>query len=130
MMNLKKASVVIFVAAVPALYSTSLLACDLDKDSASNKPSFSLVTTANAKDAAPGIHVATFHVKGMVCSSCRKKVNASLKKLKGVQKIVFKHVKHKLDVAEVTYTGDKIDGKVLIKAIQDAGFKAANAPRL
>ena len=104
-----------------AMMWTSLAsACDDDKKSAevSKEPTLELTSHDANK--------AVFTVKGMMCTSCKQKIEASLKKLDGVSAVNF-DLKHKR--AEISYVASKVDTASLIKAIQSAGFEAKVAAK-
>lgn len=64
----------------------------------------------------------TLKVAGMHCASCVSAVEKSLKKLDGVEEAV---VNLASETATVSYNGEKVNGKDLEKAIEDAGYAVA-----
>ena len=63
----------------------------------------------------------TLNVEGMTCNHCVMRVTKALEGVDGV-----KSAKVSLDEkqAEVTFKGDKLDSKLLAKAVADAGYQA------
>ncbi len=63
----------------------------------------------------------TLSVEGMTCGHCVMRVTKALEGLDGV-----KSAKVSLDKkeAEVVFKGDKIDTKVLVSAVEEAGYQA------
>jgi copper chaperone len=64
---------------------------------------------------------AIMKVEGMTCNHCVMRVTKALEGLDGV-----KTAKVNLDKkeAEVLFKGDRLDSGVLVKAVEDAGYKA------
>jgi copper chaperone CopZ len=122
-----KKNLLSLVALTLAFCSASAWACGNDGEHADHKSSsmqpasFTLVQSAHADSAANAV----FQVKGMMCSSCKKKIEASLRKVDGVQAVSF-DMKKKL--AKVTFaSGKTVAPEALIQAVKDAGFEAAPA---
>ncbi len=69
----------------------------------------------------------TLKVDGMTCNHCVMRVTKALETVKGV-----KSVKVSLDgqKADVVFKGDKLDSEPLIKAVEDAGYKAKEKQRM
>jgi copper chaperone len=63
----------------------------------------------------------TLKVEGMTCNHCVMRVTKALEGIDGV-----KTAKVSLDKAEaeVLFKGDKLDPKVLVQAVEEAGYKA------
>ena len=123
---MKKLSVLLAWVALSSVSTVSAAwACDgggshSKTTSCNGKNEPSLILTQAAAETTPGVSTATFQVKGMSCSSCQKKIQASLMKLNGVKAVVFK--KH---VTVVTYANQDLNPAALIKAIEDAGYTAS-----
>jgi copper chaperone CopZ len=119
-----------------SLFSIQALACD-EKHSeraahgaaaSAGHPSLTLVDSTSMSQAAPGSQKAVFQVKGMMCQSCEKKIQASLKKLEGVNSVTF-HKKNAqgIRLAEVSLAaGSKVTPVELMKAVEDAGYSATS----
>jgi copper chaperone len=63
----------------------------------------------------------TLEVEGMTCNHCMMRVTKALEGLDGVKSAKVSLEKKQ---AEVTFKGDKSENSVLIKAVEDAGYKA------
>ena len=63
----------------------------------------------------------SLNVEGMTCGHCVMRVTKALEEIDGVKSA---KVSLEKSVAEVLFKGDKIDSKVLIKAVVDAGYQA------
>ena len=63
----------------------------------------------------------SLNVEGMTCGHCVMRVTKALEEIDGVKSA---KVSLEKNAAEVTFKGDKLDSKVLIKAVEDAGYKA------
>lgn len=68
-----------------------------------------------------GEKAAEFAVKGMMCDSCKAKVEKALKGTEGVQSA---SVNWQQGTANVTYDDQKVTPEKLKKVIQDAGYVA------
>ena len=66
-------------------------------------------------------NLTSLKVEGMTCGHCVMRVT---KALEGVDGVKSAKVSLEKSEAEVTFKGDKFDSKVLIKAVEDAGYKA------
>lgn len=85
-------------------------------------PSSPLVGAASAAE--PAEAKVALHVDGMTCASCAVTVRVTLERLDGVKAAVVS-VKEKR--ASVAYDPSKVTPKQLIKAVNDAGYKARMA---
>jgi len=66
----------------------------------------------------------TLKVDGMSCEHCVRTVTKALQKLDGVKKA---KVNLKKGLAEVKYDSEKVGADDLIKAVENAGYKASVA---
>jgi copper ion binding protein len=64
----------------------------------------------------------TLKVEGMSCNHCTMKVAKALEGVEGVKKADVDLGKKE---AEVTFSGEPVSSDVLIKAVDEAGYKAA-----
>jgi mercuric transport protein len=73
-----------------------------------------------AQAKAAGAHV-TLAIDGMTCASCGVAIRVTLKKLDGVKDATVSFDDKR---AEVTYDPSRVTPQKMIKAIEDAGYKA------
>jgi copper chaperone CopZ len=89
------------------------------KSASGGKPQFVLSEAGRSK--------AVFQIAGMSCKSCERSVSAQLKKIVGVQDVVFlaKKAANGVRTAEVTFAPQaKVDTAQLLKAVEAAGYSA------
>ena len=102
-------------AALVAAPFAQALACDGD-EGAKNKP-------AAAEKAPPaGAQTIAYTVEGMNCSGCSDKVEAAVKKLKGVYTVA---VDLATKTAKVSFDPKKVSADQIKAAIEKTGFKPA-----
>lgn len=82
-------------------------------------PSSPLVGVASAAE--PEEAKVTLHVDGMTCASCSVTVRVTLERLDGVKNAVVS-VKEKR--ARVTYDPSEVTPHLMVKAVNEAGYKA------
>lgn len=82
-------------------------------------PSSPLVAAASAAESEEA--KVTLHVDGMTCASCSVTVRVTLEHLDGVKDAVVS-VKEKR--ASVTYDPSKVTPNQMVKAVNEAGYKA------
>jgi len=63
----------------------------------------------------------TLKVEGMTCGHCVMRVEKALEGVDGVKSVT---VNLDSKEAQVQFKGDKVDGDVLVKAVEGAGYKA------
>lgn len=73
------------------------------------------------REAASGPATVTLALDGMTCASCGATIRLTLKKLDGVKDAT---VSFKDKRAEVTYDPARVTPDRMVKAIEDAGYKA------
>lgn len=80
-----------------------------------------LFTISNAWSAEGNLKQVTLKVEGMTCATCPVTVKAALKRLPGAinADVSFKEAK-----AVVSYQEGKVTVEQMIKAVEDAGYKA------
>ncbi|MFD1736729.1 heavy metal translocating P-type ATPase [Bacillus salitolerans] len=76
------------------------------------------------KDIGYGVHTkkATFSISGMTCASCVNRIEKSISKLSGVQKV---HVNLANESATVEYIEEQVTTSQLVKAIEKLGYRAS-----
>lgn len=103
--------------------SFSSFACDLHAKN--DKANSSTITTSQAHDEdTANLKSASFYVKGMMCSSCAKKVKTSVQALNGVHWI---QVDRKGNLAQVKYDPAATTPDAIVAAIKAAGYEAKAA---
>ncbi len=100
-------------AALAAAPVTSALACDGDGE----KPA-----AAAQKEAPAGAVTVSYTVEGMSCAGCSGKVEAAVKKLKGVYTVA---VDLNTKTAKIAYDPKKVSPEKIKAAIEKTGFKPA-----
>ncbi len=65
----------------------------------------------------------TIHVEGMTCLHCKKRVTKALKKVEGVKTV---KVSLSEKEAEVGFEGVPVDEELLVKAVEDAGYRVGS----
>lgn len=76
-----------------------------------------------SEESSPTETKVTLNLDGLHCSSCVKKVQAALRKLKGVSKV---DVSLKENRAEIRYVNGSVSRERLIAAIEDSGYKVVD----
>ena len=66
----------------------------------------------------------TLNIEGMTCGHCQMSVAKALKDVKGVKEV---EVNLQTNTAKIVYKDGKTAGDILIKAVEDAGYKASVA---
>lgn len=66
----------------------------------------------------------TFNIEGMTCGHCQMTVADALKDVKGVKEV---EVNLEKNTAKVLFKEEKSDENKLIKAVEEAGYKATVA---
>jgi len=69
----------------------------------------------------PKSQAAVFEVKGLMCSSCAKKVKAALKSVKGIQNVAV-HTRENL--VKVVYSPSQVTHDLIVKTVEGLGYSA------
>lgn len=69
----------------------------------------------------------TFKVKGMDCTGCEETIEANVKQLDGISKVIASHTEQ---TAIVEYDPQKSDTKKIKKAISESGYEVTGTSQL